>query len=118
MNELGSSSGIPNDFYKKLIKIAAPIAVQGIISSSLGLVDNIMVGRLGEEALAAVGIAMQIFFVQYLFVFGFVSGCGTFVAQFYGAGDRRGVHKTLGFAIMVSLLIGLVFFTAAFFFFF
>lgn len=115
-NELRSPSGIPNDFYKKLIKIAAPIAVQGIISSSLGLVDNIMVGSLGEETLAAVGIAMQIFFVQYLFVFGFVSGCGTFVAQFYGAGDRRGVHKTLGFAITVSLLIGLVFFVAAFFF--
>lgn len=115
-NTLGARSEVPNDFYKKLIKIAAPIAVQGIISSSLGLVDNIMVGSLGEEALAAVGIAMQIFFVQYLFVFGFVSGCGTFVAQFYGAGDKKGVHKTLGFAITISLLIGLVFFIAAFFF--
>ena len=108
--------GIPKGFYKKLIKIALPIAVQGIISSSLGLVDNIMVGSLREEALAAVGIAMQIFFVQYLFVFGFVSGCGTFVTQFFGVGDRKGVHKTLGFAISVSLLIGLVFFVAAFFF--
>lgn len=116
INKLRNDSGIPKGFYRKLVKIALPIAVQGIISSSLGLVDNIMVGSLGEEALAAVGIAMQIFFVQYLFVFGFVSGCGTFVAQFYGAGDKKGVHKTLGFAITVSLLIGLIFFVAAFFF--
>lgn len=61
INKLRNDSGIPKGFYRKLVKIALPIAVQGIISSSLGLVDNIMVGSLGEEALAAVGIAMQIF---------------------------------------------------------
>ena len=108
--------GIPEGFYKKLFKIAAPIAFQGVISSSLGLVDSIMVGSLGERALASVGIAMQVFFVQYLFVFGFISGCGTFVAQFYGAGDRQGVHKTLGFAIPVALGISLIFFVGALFF--
>lgn len=107
---------IPQGFYKKLFKIAAPIAFQGVISSSLGLVDSIMVGSLGEGALASVGIAMQVFFVQYLFVYGFISGCGTFVTQFYGAGDRQGVHKTLGFAITVALAISLIFFVGALFF--
>ncbi len=107
---------IPQGFYKKLFKIAAPIALQGVISSSLGLVDSIMVGSLGEGALASVGIAIQVFFVQYLFVFGFISGCGTFIAQFYGAGDRHGVHKTLGFAVTVALIISTIFFIGAMFF--
>lgn len=104
------------NIYAKLGKIAAPIALQGVVSSSLGVVDNIMVGSLGESALASVGIAMQIFFLQYMLLFGFISGCGTFTAQFFGAGDRSGVHKTLGFASTIGIMVSLIFFTAAFVF--
>ncbi|XVG96184.1 MATE family efflux transporter [Eubacteriales bacterium KG127] len=104
------------NIYAKMGKIAAPIALQGVVSSSLGVVDNIMVGSLGESALASVGIAMQIFFLQYMLLFGFISGCGTFTTQFFGAGDRRGVHKTLGFASTIGIMIGMIFFTVAFVF--
>ena len=46
--------------YKTLVRIAGPIAVQGVVSATLGLVDNLMVGSLGEAELASVGIATQI----------------------------------------------------------
>ena len=55
----------------KLVKIAIPIAIQGVVSATLGLVDNLMVGFLGEAELAAVGIATQVYFIHYLFLFGF-----------------------------------------------
>ena len=100
----------------KLVKIAIPIAIQGVVSATLGLVDNLMVGFLGEAELAAVGIATQVYFIHYLFLFGFNSGTATFMAQFYGNGDKKNIRKVLGFDMAVALCIGTLFFIVSFFF--
>ncbi|MFA7661602.1 MAG: MATE family efflux transporter, partial [Anaerovoracaceae bacterium] len=71
-------------FYKKLTSLALPIAIQSFISSSLNLVDSLMVGSLGETELAAVGIGLQPFFLFWMILFGFNGGCSTFTAQFWG----------------------------------
>jgi len=67
---------------RKIFTIATPIAIQGVVSATLTMVDNIMVGFLGETELAAVGVAGQIFIVHYLILFGILSGSATFMAQF------------------------------------
>ena len=102
-----------NPLYKKLASIAVPIAMQGVISSSLGLVDTLMVGFLGEADLAAVGIATQIYFVHWMILYGFTSGSATFTSQFYGAGDLKNIRKTIGFTVTIALLFGLLFFIIA-----
>ncbi len=56
--------------YKKLARIAVPISIQGVVSATLNLIDNLMVGFLGEADLAAVGIASQIYFIHYLILYG------------------------------------------------
>lgn len=101
--------------YKKLVKIALPISIQGVVSATLGLIDNLMVGFLGEAELAAVGVATQVFFIHYLLLFGFNSGTGTFYAQFYGAKEYKSIRKTVGFAIAVSFVVGVLFFCASYF---
>ncbi|QHI72446.1 MATE family efflux transporter [Aminipila terrae] len=93
--------------------IALPIAMQSLISSSLNLIDNLMVGSLGETELAAVGIAIQICFIHWIVMFGFTSGVATFMAQFWGVKDLTNIKKTTGFAICVCLSISLVFFLIA-----
>lgn len=102
--------------YRKLAKIAIPISIQGVVSATLGLVDNLMVGFLGEAELAAVGIATQIFYIFYGMLFGFVSGSATFMAQFYGMKDYENIRKVVGFAISAALSVAVLFFTASFFF--
>ena len=96
--------------------VAGPIALQSLIASSLNLVDNLMVGGLGELALNAVGVSVQIFFIYWMMIFGFSSGAATFMAQFYGVGDYRNIRRTAGFAFTVSIAVGGVFFLAALFF--
>jgi putative MATE family efflux protein len=96
--------------------VALPIALQSLIGSSLSLVDNLMVGSLGETAIAAVGTGIQPFFVFWMIMFGFTGGCATFMAQFWGTEDVKNIKKTLGFAITVSSSIGLIFFIVAMFF--
>ena len=95
---------------KKILKIASPIAVQGMVTATLTMVDNLMVGMLGETELAAVGVASQIFMVHYLVLFGFVSGTATFMAQFYGTKDMANIRKVLGFAVALLGAFGLLFF--------
>ena len=103
-------------FYKVLAGIAIPISIQGVVSATLTLVDNLMVGFLGESELAAVGIASQIFFIHYLLLFGFTGGAATFMAQFFGACELKNIRKTAGFAIGVMLVTAVLFFIPGFFF--
>lgn len=102
--------------YRTLAKVAVPIALQSLIGSSLNLVDNLMVGSLGESQLAAVGVSVQIYFIFWMICYGFSSGCSTFMAQFWGAGNLPGIRKTAGFTLTVCFAIGIIFFTASFFF--
>lgn len=104
------------DLFKSLLVVALPIALQSLIASSLNLVDNLMVGSLGEEELNAVGVSVQIYFIHWMMLFGFTSGSATFMAQFFGAGDMKSIRKTTGFAICINLSVSLLFFIAAMFF--
>ena len=96
---------------KKIVSIATPIAIQGIVSATLMMVDNIMVGFLGETELAAVGVGSQIFMVHYLVMFGILSGSATFMAQFYGTRDMANIRKVIGFDVTLLAVLGAFCFT-------
>lgn len=104
------------EFYKKLVSLALPIALQGLISSSLTLLDNLMVSKLGELSLTAVGLATQSFTIEWMMIFGFCSGCGTFYSQFWGVRDLKNIRKVIGIALMTCFAASLLFFIAGFFF--
>lgn len=96
-----------------LRKIALPIALQSLIGSSLSLIDNLMVGSLGELQLNAVGVSVQIFFVYWMLLYGISGGAATFISQFYGVGDFKNIRRTTGFTLTIAMGIGLLFFIAA-----
>ena len=56
-------------FFKNLFLLIIPIMFQEILNSSVNLVDNFMIGQLGEVAITSVGLANQIFFVFNLILF-------------------------------------------------
>ena len=68
-------------FLSKVFQIALPVAMQGMLNTIVNLVDTMMIGALGETAIAAVGLANKVFFVYSLLVFGIVSGSGVLAAQ-------------------------------------
>lgn len=107
---------IDKEFYKRLFQVAVPIALHGIITSSLTLLDNLMVNQLGETELASVGLATQGFALEWLVIFGFCSGCATFYTQFWGVKDVKNIKKVIGIALMTCFGVGLLFFIAGFFF--
>ncbi|MBQ2259175.1 MAG: MATE family efflux transporter, partial [Spirochaetales bacterium] len=101
---------------KKLLIIALPIMLQNLISSSLSFVDTLMIGQIGQEHIAAVGIANQVYFLISLFFFGISSGTSIFLSQYYGSGEYDKMRKTMAFAISICL-IGSIFMAIFSFFF-
>ena len=90
-------------FLNTMLKLAAPIMLQNLIFSSLNLVDGVMIGQLGESAVAAVGIANQIFFLVSLLFFGIGSGSAIFAAQYWGRKDTERIQSVLGLSLLMSI---------------
>lgn len=51
-------------FYKMLLKIAFPITLQSLIQSALTIIDQMMVGQLGEQAISSIAIGNK--FLSYI----------------------------------------------------
>lgn len=96
-------------FFKTALGLVFPIAMQNLLMSGVNFLDNIMIGRLGETAIASVSLANQYFFVVNLIVFGICSGAGVFVSQFWGKGDTEGIRKVIGINIILGCLVSMVF---------
>lgn len=97
---------------KRLITVALPIALQSVVGASLNLIDNLMVGSLGEAELASVGAGVQIYFTYWMILFGFTSGASTFVSQFFGVRDAKQIKATLGFTMLFCFSGASIFFLA------
>jgi putative MATE family efflux protein len=87
-------------FYRSMLRLAIPIILQNLILSSLNLVDNIIIGGLGETAIASVGLANQYFFLLNLLLFGIASGSSIFTAQYWGNKDIPNIKRILGLCII------------------
>ena len=100
-------------FYRSVFFLLIPIVIQQFITSFVSLLDNVMVGSLGTEAISAASIANSVLMVHMLAVFGGMSGAGIFGAQFFGKGDMDGMRHTfrfkLYFAVLISVLAVLVY---------
>ncbi|MBB6062914.1 putative MATE family efflux protein [Thermosipho japonicus] len=102
--------------YKKIFAIALPIALQQFLSTGVNFVDTLMIGKLGEVAIASVGLSNQFFFLYNLILFGLISGGSIFFSQFWGKKDIDGIAKSSAVTSTTALLFSAVFFTLSFFF--
>src|SRR5699024_2047617 len=92
-------------FYFGMLHLAIPLIIQQAVSSFVSLLDNVMVGALGTEAISGVAIVNQLVFVYYLTVFGILSGASIFGAQFFGVGDHKGLRDTLRFRMLAGIVL-------------
>lgn len=92
-------------FYLMVISVAVPIMIQNGVTNFVGMLDNIMVGRVGTEQMSGAAIVNQLMFVFNICIFGAISGAGIFGAQFFGNKNHEGVKNAMRFKIIVSALM-------------
>lgn len=85
-------------FYRQMLTLALPIALQNLLTSCAALVDTAMVAGLGNVTIAAVGVANRWTFLITLILFGFCSGSSVLIAQYWGAKETHSIHRTFGLA--------------------
>ncbi len=97
------------DFYKKVLALVIPMALQNLINTGITTADVVMLGKVGEDVLSGCSLAGQIQFILNLIFFGITSGATVLTAQYWGKGDRRTIEKVLGIALRVAFITALVF---------
>lgn len=95
-------------FYKMVLIVVVPIIIQNGITNFVGMLDNIMVGRIGTEQMSGVAITNQLMFVFNICIFGAVSGAGIFTAQFFGCDNQKGIRDTFRFKILSCIVISIL----------
>ena len=91
------------EIYKRALFLAVPMMIQNGITNMVGLVDNVMVGKLGTESMTAVSIVGQLIFVFNLAIFGGISGPGIYGAQYYGQRNEEGFRHTFRIKLWICL---------------
>jgi len=96
-------------FWRDILRLALPIALQNLLMSSFSLVDTIMVGQLGDVSLAAVGMAGQWNWLMNLVLFGFSSGSAVFISQYWGVKDNKRIHGIFGILLLHATAVSVIF---------
>ena len=99
---------------KIILWFTLPIFIGNVFQQFYNMADAVIVGKfVGNNALAAVGSTGTIMFLINGFVIGMTAGFTVLTAQKFGAGDERGIRKSVTGAAWLSLIVGLIL-TAAF----
>ena len=89
------------------LRLAVPIALTQLGQIAMMTIDLALIGRLGDEAVAAAALANTVFFVSFTVGMGLVSAVAPLVAQAFGARNPRQVRRSLRVGLWAALLISL-----------
>lgn len=109
-NDLGIEWG---KFYRTVIALVVPMALQNLINVGVTAADVIMLGAVGEKALSGASLAGQVQYIMTLFLFGLTSGATVLTAQYWGKGDTKTIEKILGMAVKAAVCVTAIFTVAA-----
>jgi len=101
--------------YREWIPLLALVSIQQLISLSVNLADNLMLGAYSETALSGAALVNQIQFLLSSFSFGFGSGVVTLCSQYWGKSQTEPIKRIISLATKFSLLVGIVFWAITFF---
>lgn len=104
---------INKSMIKLYISMVVPLTLQNLVTSSVNLLDNLMIGALGEAPLAGVSMANKVFFVYNLMMFGVCSGAIVFFSQFWGKKDDKGIKNVMSLGMTLSVVLAYIFTFAA-----
>ena len=104
-----------HDFLKRTWQIVLPVTIQQMLAMLTNMVDNVMIGSLGETEIGGVGLASKVFFVVCLAVFGVSSGMSVLSAQYWGNDDIPNIRRVVGLGSCLSVGFAVLFAVACFF---
>ena len=91
---------------RRILLISLPAALETFLISLIGLIDTMMVGTRGTEALAAVSLCQQPVFITMAVSFGLNAGITAIISRRRGEDNAVDARNTMKQAIIVSVIVG------------
>ncbi|MBQ7006486.1 MAG: MATE family efflux transporter [Oscillospiraceae bacterium] len=104
------------EYFKALVAIALPIAMQNVINHGVSAMDTIMLGELGDIAVSGANLGGQTFFLMMIAGFGVCGGASVLISQYWGKGNTEVIRRVMRISTMTMFVISICFSLAAFFF--
>lgn len=92
-------------FYITVLTVAIPLMLQQLIISSVNLIDNLMVGQLGDYAIGAVGTVNRVYIIILYGINGLVAACSIYIAQYFGAKNKGKMQESFLISLLISFLL-------------
>lgn len=102
-------------FYRRVLFLATPIALQSLITIGVNMLDNIMVGKLGEIQLSAASLANQFITIFHILCMGIGMGASVLVSRYWGMHEQEpqeallALRKTICIMIRITLSLATLF---------
>lgn len=94
-----------NRFFRSVCNLAVPVALQSMLQSSFGIVDQIMIGQLGSVSVAGVGLAGKFAGIYSVVVAAFGAVAGIMISQYMGQKNRGEVKRSFYLNLFLALLL-------------
>lgn len=104
------------DLYKWALKLAVPIMIQNLINTLVNTADTVMLGFVGQTAMAASSLANQYVFVLFCIYYGMATATSVLCAQYWGKGDHKTIERVIGLSARVAILASALFTVVSFLF--
>ena len=96
-------------FYRRVLQIAVPIALQSLITIGVNMMDTVMLGQMGETQLSASSLANQFVQVYQIFCMGLGMGASVLIARFWGMRDGDNLRRSVTIMLRLTLLLSALF---------
>lgn len=96
-------------FYKRVLAIMLPVAVQQAINMGVNMMDTIMLGSFGEVQLSASSLANSFYSIFQIFCMGITASCSILISQHWGAGQIKQVKQVFALSMRLTAFFGAIF---------
>lgn len=102
-------------FYKDVVKLALPIALQNAIAIGVNMLDTIMVGKLGEDQLSATSLANSFITIYHILCMGIGMGASVLISRYWGMRSYEPKRSNICLKKTICIMIRLTLFLATIF---
>ena len=93
-------------FYKTVIKIAVPVTLQSLLQSSFSVIDQLMIGNLGSNSIAGVGLGGKFSSLYSVLLGALATTAGIMISQYMGQKDEKEVSRSFFAGLSVLPYLG------------
>ncbi|MGP1611809.1 MAG: MATE family efflux transporter [Catonella sp.] len=97
------------NLYKNILKIALPVTLHALLQASFSVVDQLMIGHLGGQSIAAIGLAGKFISIYTVLLGAIATTAGIMLSQYLGQKNEENINKSFYMNLLYSLILGIIF---------